>query len=154
MRSKSNELQIHSVTGKMSLPYTTHVGAIGSRFFIELRDSERILAIRCPQCNIVYVPPRSVCGKCFAKLDEWKEVSTKGTLTTYAVVNYGEKTHPHGLKPPFIYGIIQLDGADTGLLHLIGDVNQEDLRIGMRVQAVFSRKRKGNILDIKYFKQL
>jgi hypothetical protein len=56
------------------------------------------------------------------------------------------------VEPPIIYGIIQLDGADTGLLHMLGEVDLEQLKIGMRLQAVFQEKRVGSILDIKYFK--
>jgi hypothetical protein len=55
---------------------------------------------------------------------------------------------------PIVYGIIQLDGADTGFVHMLGEVDPEQLRVGMRVQAVFKKEREGNILDIKYFKPL
>ena len=78
------------------------------------------------------------------------EVDTKGTLLTYTIVHYPLPIHP--AEPPFAYGIVQLDGADTGLTHLIGEVDGQDLKIGMRVQAVFKEERQGNILDIKYFR--
>jgi uncharacterized OB-fold protein len=58
------------------------------------------------------------------------------------------------VEPPLVYGIIQLDGADTGLVHMLGEVEPEQLRIGMRVQAVFKEERVASILDIKYFKPL
>ena len=144
----------HSILGKMEVPYKTFIGALASKFFVELRDNKKIMGIRCPQCNLVYMPPRSVCSKCFSKLDEWIELDGKGTLLTYTVVNYKEPTQPPDVNPPFVYGIIQLDGADTGLLHLIGGVDPEKVSIGMRVQAEFKKKREGNILDIKYFKPL
>ncbi len=78
------------------------------------------------------------------------ELSDKGTLLSYTVVNYSEPYQP--TTPPIIYGIIKLDGADTGFTHLLGEVDAEKLRIGMRVQAVFKEKREANIRDIKYFK--
>jgi uncharacterized OB-fold protein len=37
---------------------------------------------------------------------------------------------------------------------MLGEIEPEQLRIGMRVQAVFKEKRKASILDIKYFKPL
>jgi hypothetical protein len=58
------------------------------------------------------------------------------------------------METPLVYGIIQLDGADTGFVHMLGEIEPEQLRIGMRVQAVFKEKRKASILDIKYFKPL
>jgi hypothetical protein len=110
------------------------------------------MGIKCPTCNQVYVPPRSTCKACFGKLNEWVEVSHKGTLLTYAVAY--QPYPPQPVEPPIVYGIVQLDGADTGFVHLLGEVDLEQLRIGMRVQAVFKKQRKGNILDIKYFKPL
>ena len=136
----------------ITMPYTYSVGDFGSKFFTELRDNARIFGVRCPTCNRVLIPPRSTCGWCFSKLDEWVELSDKGTLVTYTIVHYPSAVHP--VKPPIVYGIIQLDGADTGLAHLIGEVAPESLKIGVRVRAVFKEKREGNILDIDYFKPL
>jgi len=144
------DIELFVEPGKMEIPYRYHAGAVGSRFLIELRDRQKILGIRCPACNKVYVPPKSTCIHCFAKLDEWVELGNEGTLTSFAVVYQPEPPHP--LKPPFTYGIVQLDGADTGLVHFIGEAEAEDLRSGMRVQAVFKEDRSGSILDIKYFK--
>jgi hypothetical protein len=68
------------------------------------------------------------------------------------MVYQSEPSYP--IKTPFAYGIIKLDGADTGFAHIIGEVSSKDLHIGMRVQAVFKDKRVGSILDIKYFKPI
>ena len=138
--------------GQIYIPNTFSAGAVGSRFLIELRDNKRIMGIRCPTCNRVYVPARSVCKDCFAQLNEWVEVSDKGTLLTYTVTHQATRVQP--MEPPLVYGIIQLDGADNGFVHMLGEVDPEQLRIGMRVQAVFKEKREASILDIKYFKPL
>jgi uncharacterized OB-fold protein len=138
--------------GQIYIPDTYSAGTVGSRFLIELRDKKRIMGTRCPTCNRVYVPARSVCKDCFGQLDEWVEVSDKGTLLTYSVCHQANPVQP--VEPPVVYGIVQLDGADTGFVHMLGEVNPEQLRIGMRVRAVFKEKREGSILDIKYFKPL
>lgn len=138
--------------GQVNIPNTYSAGAVGSRFLIELRDKKRIMGTRCPACNRVYVPARSICKDCFGQLDEWVEVSSKGTVLTYAIDYEVKPIQP--VEPPIIYGIIQLDGADTGFVHMLGEVDPEQLRVGMRVQAVFKKEREGNILDIKYFKPL
>ena len=127
-------------------------GATRSRFLTEIRDNRKIMGIRCPDCNLVYVPPRSVCLKCFSNLSDFVEVGQAGTLTTYSIVYRSEPFYP--VEPPFVYGIIQLDGADTGLVHLIGEVDLQEVRVGMRVKAVFKEERVGSILDIKYFKPI
>lgn len=138
--------------GQVNIPNTYSAGAVGSRFLIELRDKKRIMGTRCPDCNCVYVPARSICKDCFGQLDEWVEVSSKGTVLTYAVDHEAKPIQP--MATPIVYGIIQLDGADTGFVHMLGEVDPEQLRVGMKVQAVFKEERVGNILDIKYFKPL
>ena len=138
--------------GQIYIPNTYAAGAVGSQFLIALRNKKKIMGTRCPTCNRVYVPARSVCKDCFGQLDELVEVSDKGTLLTYTVCHQPNRVQP--VEPPIVYGIIQLDGADTGIVHMLGEVDLEQLRIGMRVQAVFNEKREASILDIKYFKPL
>lgn len=150
MQQQTEPKEPFTIPGWIIAPYKYTVGPVASKFFTELRDNKRILGIRCPECNRVLVPPRSTCSRCFSQLEEWVEVDTKGTLLTYTIVHYPLPIHP--AEPPFAYGIVQLDGADTGLTHLIGEVDGQDLKIGMRVQAVFKEERQGNILDIKYFR--
>lgn len=140
------------VPGQINLPYKYAVGATGSKFLTELRDNKRLLGIKCPECNRVYMPPRSTCGYCFSTLNDWVEVSPQGTVTSYTVAYYSEPVQPY--QPPCVYALIQLDGADTGLPHIVGEVDFEKLKIGMRVEAVFKDKREGTILDIKYFKPI
>lgn len=139
---------IHSRTRRWK--YTRYAGRTGSRFLIELRDNKKIMGTKCPVCGRVYVPARSLCYVCFKPMDQWVEVSHEGTLMSYTMVYQSEPSHP--VKTPFAYGIIKLDGADTGFAHIIGEVNPKDLKIGMKVKAVFKDKRVGSILDISHFK--
>jgi hypothetical protein len=152
MTKKVEELEAFIVEGKVAVPMTYSAGAVGSRFLIEMRDNMRIMGIRCPKCNIVYVPPRSTCENCFDKLDQWVEVSDTGTVLTYAVACRPSPVLP--AEPPIIYGIIQLDGAGTGFVHMLGEVKPEEVRVGTRVKAVFKEERTASVLDIKHFKPL
>jgi len=87
-------------------------------------------------------------------LEDWVELPPTGILVTYTVVNYTYGSYYQPQEAPYSIGIIKLDGADTGLCHILGEVKPEDIKIGMRVQAVFREQREGNILDIAYFKPL
>ncbi|TET96383.1 MAG: DNA-binding protein, partial [Dehalococcoidia bacterium] len=60
-------------------------------------------------------------------------------------------------EEPILVAVIEIDGASSGgLLHLLGEVKPEDLRIGMKVKAAWAlpEVRQGSILDIRYFKPL
>ena len=141
-----------SVVYPIKCPIKSTMGATSSKFLIGLRDEEKIRAIKCPTCARIYMPPREACPTCLSHMDEWIELSGKGTITTYTIVFYSEEYHP--AEEPMIYAIIQLDGADTGLTHLVSEVDLENLQVGMRVEPVFKEKREGTILDIKYFRPL
>lgn len=145
---EETEPMVHN--GRIKVPYTWWVGETGSTFFISLRDEKKILGTRCPKCEKVFVPPRKACGQCFCTDMQWKEVGPAGELVSYTILRYEETIHP--IEPPFGHAIIKLDGADTGLAHLIADFEPQQLKCGMRVEAVFREERQGNILDIHHFK--
>ncbi len=149
---KLEGLDVWIYHGQIYIPNTYSAGAVGSKFLIALRDKKRIMGTRCATCNRIYVPARSICKDCYGQLDELVEVSDKGTLLTYTVCNQPNPVQP--VESPVVYGIIQLDGADTGFVHMLGEIDPEQIRIGMRVQAVFKDEREASILDIKYFKPL
>lgn len=151
MRIRETE-ETFILSGKVAIPFYYTAGKVGSRFLIGLRDNQKFMGMRCPTCKIVYVPPRSTCKDCFGQLDEWVEVSDKGTLLTYTVVHQPHVAQPMGT--PFAYGIIQLDGADTGFVHMLGEVDFNQLKVGMKVKAVFKDERVASVLDIKYFKPI
>ena len=56
------------------------------------------------------------------------------------------------LENPEIIAFVRF--ADGGLIHRLGEVELEQVEIGMMVEAVLKPKadRVGSILDIKYFK--
>jgi len=138
---------------RVKLPYVWHVGKVGSRFYKQIRDNCKICGTKCPRCKRVFVPPRETCPRCYCNMSEWVEVSNTGTLLTYTVTRYAVPSiQPQ--KPPFALGIIKLDGADTGMVHLLGEVELSAIRVGMRVKAVFEEVRQGSYLDIRYFKPL
>jgi uncharacterized OB-fold protein len=130
--------------------YSYSAGPVRSKFLLYLRDRQKILGTKCLTCGRIYVPARSTCPKCFENMEEWVEVSHEGILESYTLVYKSEPIHV--ADTPFAFGIIKLDGADTGMVHRLGEIDFEKIRIGMRVRAVFGEERKGDIRDIKYFK--
>jgi len=149
---KLKDRDVYLYHGQIYIPNTYTAGGLGTQVLAALRDKKKILGIRCPACNRVYVPARSTCKDCFGQLSELVEVSDRGTLLTYTVVYQPHITQP--VEPPIPYGIVQLDGADNGFLHMLGGADPGEFRIGMRVRAVFKKERTGSILDIRYFKPL
>lgn len=136
----------------IKMPYKRAVGETGSFFFNQLRAHAKIWGTRCDACRTVYMPPRRNCPRCF-QTTAWVQLPPGGTLVTFTVIRYPLPAIQPA-EPPYACGIIRLDGADTGLVHLLGEVEFEQLMEGMRVEAVFKprEERAGTILDIAYFK--
>jgi len=139
----------YEVPGKLEIPYKYYAGETGSEFLTALRDKKIIMAARCDRCKVTYLPPRSVCSRCYKRIDKWKKAGPGGTVTSFTVVRYHEPHHP--VRPPFIMALIKLDGADTAITHLLAGVEPEEARIGMRVEPVWADKRQARITDISHF---
>jgi 3-keto-5-aminohexanoate cleavage enzyme len=139
------------VEGKMALPYSYFAGRVGSKFITTIRDQKKIMGVKCPTCNTIYLPPRQVCDKDFTDIrDKWVDVSNTGTVTNFTVVRYDDKHLPR--KAPFVLALIKLDGVDTPFMHILDECTIEDVKIGMNVEAVFAKETTNTILDIDHFK--
>ena len=125
---------VTGVVVPVSLDYDYAASPEESLFYRGLNEG-RIMGQRCPTCQKVYVPPRSACPADGTPTAEEVELSQTGTITTFCIVNVpflGQK-----ITPPYVSAYVLLDGADIALLHLILGVPAEEVRMGMRVKAVW-----------------
>ena len=132
---------------KMEAEFNWSYGKI-SRFFKELIDNKRIMGTKCPSCGVVFCPPTSDCPKCWVPT-EWVEVGPKGTLLHFTVIHQSNLWSKR--KAPYALGLIKLDGADTGLMHYVDEIDIAKLKVQPRVEAVFADERKGYVTDIEHF---
>ncbi|HMD47372.1 MAG TPA: Zn-ribbon domain-containing OB-fold protein [Acidimicrobiales bacterium] len=95
----------------------------------------RFLGQRCPVCHKVYVPSRGSCPVDGVATTEEVELADTGTVTTYCVVNvpFAGQT----IEIPYICAQILLDGADISFMGLIQEIPAAEVRMGLRVQAVW-----------------
>ncbi|MEV4282291.1 Zn-ribbon domain-containing OB-fold protein [Actinoplanes xinjiangensis] len=111
-----------------------HSTSVEESGYLRALAEGRITGRRCPACRKVYVPPR-VCPACGVATDEEVEVADRGTVTTFCVVNVpfaGQR-----LTPPYVVAQVLLDGADIPIPHLILGVPAAEVRMGLRVTAVW-----------------
>ena len=105
-----------------------------SLFYTSLSEG-KLVGQRCPTCGKVYVPPRSACPADGTPTADEVELPDTGTVTTFCIVNVpflGQR-----ITPPYVSAYILLDGADIAFLHLILDIPADEVRMGMRVKAVW-----------------
>jgi uncharacterized OB-fold protein len=138
------------------IPITSRytAGIAGERFFREIKDHARIMGTRCSACDLVYVPATMFCERCFAELEEWVEVPSQGEVFTFTVLYRDLDEKP--LDPPAILAYVKLEGANGGLVHYLGEIEPEQVHIGLEVEAAFKdvAEREGSILDVRYFRPL
>jgi uncharacterized OB-fold protein len=122
------------IVSPVRLAYDYAASPEESKFFRGLAEG-RILGQRCPACHKVYVPPRGACPVDGVPTTDEVDLPDKGTITTYCIVNVpflGQK-----ITPPYVSAYVLLDGADIAFLHLILDTEADEVRMGMRVEAVW-----------------
>lgn len=144
--------KIRHQIGDMEADYIYTAGIAGERFFVALRDEGKLLATRCDKCGITFMPPRMYCDQCFAELTKYDEVPSTGVIESYTITYFD--FDGQSLSEPEILAFVKIDKTDGGLIHRIGEIKPESLKIGTKVTAVFETKknRKGALTDIKYFK--
>jgi len=153
---KEKKEGLFEIKWKTNLPYRYSIGKLAVKFFEELKINKKIMGSKCPKCGKVNFPPRAVCADCMVEMtvEDMVELSPKGTLEGFTVVNY-PFTDPNtgGMRPfPYGYALFKLDGADTYTMHFINETDHTKMKVGQRVEAVFKEEREGNIGDIMYYK--
>lgn len=138
--------------GDIPIESTYTAGIAGERFLRALKDEETFLATRCESCGVTYAPAKLYCERCLADLnDTWTEAGPEGTVQSFTVLHL-ERDGSRRPQPDVI-AAIQLDGADTVLIHRLNPEELDDIEIGVRVTPVFQPAdlRKGSILDVEHF---
>ena len=135
-----------STTGKVTgiitpveLDYIYEASPEESSFFRAIAEG-RLVGQRCPKCQKVYIPPRGACPVDGVPTAEEIELPDTGIVTTFCIVNVpflGQR-----ITPPYVSAYILLDGADIAFLHLILGLPAEEVRMGMRVRAVWKPREE------------
>lgn len=125
---------VRSVRTPARLDYEFTAGDAASRFLRGITQ-KKIIGQRANSTSRVYVPPRGADPELGATTPIEVEVSQTGTVTSFCMVNvafYGSV-----MELPYTSALILLDGADLSIMHLIQEIPADQVRIGMRVEAVW-----------------
>ena len=146
----SEEKKDHFIS-PISLDYNYTAGAATTRFLKKVSEG-KIVGQKCPKCTAVYVPPRGSCPRCGVATEEEVELVDRGSVESFTIVHIPIPGNP--IVPPYVCAMIRLEGANISFLHLIQDIDLKDIRIGMRVEAVWKDKSEWDttLENIKWFK--
>jgi uncharacterized OB-fold protein len=129
-----------------------HTASLPESAFLRALEEGKLLGARTGKDGKVYFPPKEADPATGLELDNFLELPDKGTVTTFAIINIpfaGQR-----IKPPYVAAYVLLDGADIAFLHLVQEIDASEVRMGMRVQAVWKPRDEWGlgIDNIEYFK--
>jgi uncharacterized protein len=129
-----------------------HTASLPESAFLRALEEGKLLGARTGKDGKVYFPAREADPGTGQQLDEFIELPDKGTVTTFAIINIpfaGQR-----IKPPYVAAYVLLDGADIPFLHLVTEIDAADVRMGMRVEAVWKPREEWGlgIDNIDYFR--
>ena len=102
--------------------------------FYKFLSQEKLMAGKCVKCGKIHLPPRPLCGNCYSKEFVWVQISGKGKLLTYTVINVA--TPQFQALTPYAVGIVEMVGG-LKIPGMIQDIKQEQLKIGMELTLDF-----------------
>ena len=129
-----------------------HTASLPETAFLRALEEGKLLGARTGESGKVYFPPKEADPATGLELDNFIELPDRGTVTTFAIINIpfaGQR-----IKPPYVAAYVLLDGADIAFLHLIQEIDATEVRMGMRVEAVWKHREEWGlgIDNIEYFK--
>ena len=132
----------------MEFPYTRSTGPMVGAFLTGLRDRQ-VLGVRDSTGRVVVPPPEYDAATAEAlPPDQLVPVGPEGVVTSWSWNAHVRPGQP--FDRPFAWALVQLDGADTSLLHVL-DAPPEQLSTGMRVRIRWADETTGLINDIACF---
>ena len=135
----------------MEFPYTRSTGPMVGAFLTGLRDRQ-VLGVR-DSTDRVVVPPPEYDAATAEQLphDQLVPVGPEGVVTSWSWNATPRSGQP--FERPFAWALVQLDGADTSLLHAL-DAPADAISTGMRVRIRWADETTGFINDIACFEAL
>jgi len=127
------------ITTPIRLSYDHTVSPGESSYLLALADG-RLIGQRCPACGKVYLPPRGACPVDGVPTRDEVQLPDTGIVTTFCVVNVpfqGQR-----VPTPYVAASVLIDGADIAFQHLILGCPPDEVRMGMRVRAVWKPREE------------
>ncbi|HUF96720.1 MAG TPA: OB-fold domain-containing protein [Ilumatobacter sp.] len=134
------------VTTKLEFPYSRSLGAVTGAFAAGLRD-QRLLATKTVDDRVLFPPLEYDPATGQDVQPDLVEVGPLGTVESWSWVPNPTARHPY--DRPFAFALIAVDGADTGLIHVLTADSPTDISSGMRVRPRWKADRVGKIDDIE-----
>ena len=103
---------------------------------------EKLMGSRCKKCGTLFVPPRSICIKCYSSKMEWVEMKGKGRLHAFTCITVAppfmieqgyDRTHPYCSGVVDLEEGVKVDARIEG----VDATKAEEITVGMPVKVAY-----------------
>ena len=140
---------VTGITVPIRLEYEINAGVAPSKYLRGMAEG-KLMGQKAVGSDKVYLPPRGSDPTSGAPTEIEVEVSQNGTVTTYCITNIPGLSES-APEVPYIAAQILLDGANTPYLALVQGIAVEDVRMGLRVRAVWDENLRPDARCLKWF---
>lgn len=110
---------------------------------------ERLMGSRCKECEAHYVPPRSICVKCFSSDMDWMEMKGIGRLAAFTCITIAPPfmiAQGYNRNNPYISGVVELKEGGRVDARIEGlDPNKpEEIKVGMPLKVKYLHTEVGD----------
>ena len=114
-------------------------------------SKEKLMGSRCRKCGAFFVPPRTICIKCYSTEMEWIEMKGKGKLAAFTCIAIGPPfmaKEGYDRKHPYVSGVVELEEGVKVVARIEGvdGKKPETIRIGTPLQVEFLHRGEGENL--------
>jgi len=111
-------------------------------------NEKKLMGSRCKGCGKQYVPPRSICVDCYGSDMEWIEMTGKGRLAAFAVINIPPPfmiAQGYNRKNPYCTGVVELaEGTKVDArIEGVDCANPENIKVAMPLKVKYLHREEG-----------
>jgi hypothetical protein len=111
-------------------------------------SEEKLMGSRCKKCKALFVPPRSICVKCYSSEMEWVEMNGTGQLAAFTCITVAPPfmmAQGYDRKHPYCSGVVELEeGARVDArIEGVDATRPEEIKIGMTLRVKFLHQAVG-----------
>jgi len=105
--------------------------------FWEGARDEKLVIQKCRDCGKFVFYPRIVCPHCFSQALEWEQVSGRGTVYSYTVVENNAPSYFQD-EMPYVVALVRLAEGVQMMSNIVG-CDPYSVRCDMPVEVVFEK---------------
>ncbi len=110
---------------------------------------EKLMGSRCQKCGVLFVPPRSICIRCYGNEMEWVEMKGRGKLAAFTCIAIGPPfmvREGYDRQHPYVSGVVELEEGVKVVARIEGvdGSKPESIKIGTPLQVEFLHRGEAN----------